>query len=59
MSRTFTALLISQLIEENECESNPCVNGGVCNDEVNWFRCDCPNGLAQPNCETGNECSYV
>ena len=25
----------------DECASNPCMNGGTCNDGVNGYNCDC------------------
>lgn len=28
----------------NECDSSPCVNGGLCKDMVNGFTCSCPAG---------------
>ena len=33
----------------NDCASEPCLNGGVCQDLVNKYRCDCA--------ETGEYCS--
>ena len=27
-----------------ECLSSPCVNGGICKDEVGAYRCECPEG---------------
>ena len=28
----------------DECASQPCVNGGVCQDLINKFKCSCPAG---------------
>lgn len=39
----------------NECESNPCVNGGVCEDKVNNYTCTCTANFTGSQCETG-EC---
>lgn len=38
----------------NECESDPCNNGGTCNDEVNGYSCDCAPGYMDDTCQTGN-----
>ena len=38
--------------EYNECESNPCSNGGTCLDRVGEFQCICPSGYAGSRCET-------
>lgn len=38
--------------EYNECESNPCSNGGTCLDRVGEFQCICPVGYAGSRCET-------
>lgn len=37
----------------NECASNPCQNGGVCEDQINGFICQCPSGYIGTHCETG------
>ena len=31
-------------MEIDECESNPCLNDGTCQDAVNSFSCICPAG---------------
>lgn len=36
----------------NECESNPCQNGGSCLDRFNMFVCECPPGYSGPVCDT-------
>lgn len=42
----------------DECSSNPCLNRGVCNDQVNGYVCTCPAGYTGLHCETDiNECS--
>ncbi|MEQ2237633.1 hypothetical protein ILYODFUR_025103 [Ilyodon furcidens] len=38
-------------IETNECDSNPCRNGGSCKDLLNGFSCACPQGFYGKNCE--------
>ncbi|XP_053401382.1 uncharacterized protein LOC123549404 isoform X2 [Mercenaria mercenaria] len=48
----------------NECESNPCNNGGTCVDGVNKFTCTCVPGFTGETCEEGidecnsNPCQY-
>lgn len=41
------------LSDINECESQPCVNGGECIDEVDHYSCSCPSGYEGVNCQTG------
>ena len=42
------------LIETDECDSNPCGNGGTCNDYINEFNCTCASGYEGTLCETGD-----
>ncbi|XP_011480461.1 delta-like protein C isoform X2 [Oryzias latipes] len=37
--------------ETNECDSNPCRNGGSCKDLLNDYSCACPQGFYGKNCE--------
>ncbi|KAK3739936.1 hypothetical protein QZH41_015977, partial [Actinostola sp. cb2023] len=39
-------------ININECVSNPCENGGSCEDQVNGYKCACVTGYEGNNCET-------
>ncbi|XP_030635392.1 protein jagged-1a isoform X2 [Chanos chanos] len=42
----------------NDCESNPCRNGGTCIDKVNVYQCICADGWEGANCETNiDDCS--
>lgn len=43
----------------NECISNPCMNGGTCEDEVNSYRCICIDGWIGDTCEIGKENIYI
>ncbi len=41
----------------NECASNPCQNGGECEDGQNRYTCNCPVGCVLKmftRCELGN-----
>ncbi|XP_020628365.1 uncharacterized protein LOC110065552 [Orbicella faveolata] len=42
----------SCLTDLDECESNPCSNGGVCVNGVNKFTCNCIPGFTGLQCET-------
>ncbi|XP_055944726.1 cubilin-like isoform X2 [Argiope bruennichi] len=49
---------LTQLLTENECNSNPCKNGGTCIDTYNGFICNCPPNWEGPTCESDiNECA--
>lgn len=39
-------------ININECETNPCLNGGQCHDKINGFQCTCALGFAGQRCQT-------
>ena len=46
-------LLYCELVDMNECESNPCTNGGTCVNHVNRFQCTCLPGYSGVLCEVG------
>ena len=41
------------LIDTNDCDPNPCQNGGLCADNVGSYTCTCADGYEGDNCETG------
>lgn len=41
------------LKEIDECVSNPCKNGGTCDDKDNGYTCTCPAGFNGAQCEHG------
>lgn len=44
-------------IDIDECASNPCRKGATCINDVNGFRCICPEGPHHPSCYSQvNEC---
>lgn len=44
-------------LTRNECASNPCRNGGTCEDSYNRYLCRCPSNWGGPTCEEDvNEC---
>ncbi|XP_076655704.1 cubilin [Halictus rubicundus] len=48
---------IERKLKTNECDSNPCQNGGSCQDLYEGYQCHCPPNWEGPNCMTDvNEC---
>ena len=53
-----TAATGSSCEEINDCNSDPCENGGTCTDLVNAYSCACVPGYTGDDCATNiNECS--
>ena len=43
----------------NECEREPCKNGGICTDLVANYSCECPGEYMGRNCQSSKcSCSY-
>lgn len=42
----------------NECEAEPCRNGGICTDLVANYSCECPGEYMGRNCQH-SKCYYV
>ena len=49
----FCALCAGEFCDENidECDSSPCLNDGVCLDQVNGYDCQCASNYTGINCE--------
>ena len=45
------ATVISYFTDVNECENNPCQNGGICTDGIHSYTCLCPVGRTGEHCE--------
>ncbi|XP_061264496.1 coagulation factor IX [Bos javanicus] len=46
-----------QYVDGDQCESNPCLNGGMCKDDINSYECWCQAGFEGTNCELDATCS--
>ena len=45
--------ILNYFLDIDECESNPCKNGGTCKDGENSYTCTCVPGYTGHDCETG------
>ena len=43
-------LLLLYYFTVDECESDPCLNGGVCTDQFDSYKCKCEDGFHGDNC---------
>ena len=41
------------LADIDECDPDPCRNGGSCSDRLNMYDCSCVAGFTGTDCETG------
>ncbi|XP_006742836.1 coagulation factor IX [Leptonychotes weddellii] len=46
-----------QYVDGDQCESNPCLNGGICKDDINSYECWCQAGFEGKNCELDVTCN--
>ena len=52
--RQLTIIIFNNTFSDiDECESDPCLNGGTCTDVINEYTCDCADGWEGVNCENG------
>lgn len=57
---------LREAMMEDNCESNPCQNGGVCTNLFDGFSCSCPknwevvlcSGICDSKNDTANYCFY-
>ena len=43
---------ILDVVDIDDCKSNPCENGGNCTDALNNYTCKCAPGYTGDNCKT-------
>ena len=46
--------LFQFVLDIDECQSQPCQNGGACVDVIDSYICNCLPDFTGPNCEIGN-----
>ena len=47
------------IVDKDDCDPNPCQNGGICLDGVDSHTCNCISGYEGDNCEIGNIKDYL
>lgn len=47
------------ILDIDECASNPCQNNGTCNDHIYQYTCTCVAGYSGYQCQIGNKLSDV
>lgn len=52
------APLLHHSPDVDECQSEPCKNGGTCWDLPGSFTCYCPEGFVGTQCETGRDLPF-
>ena len=57
MSLYRNVLMFISIPEINECESNPCRNGGTCFDIIGNFTCNCTSGWTGQDCHIRKQLS--
>ena len=46
-------------IDIDDCDPNPCQNGGECNDGIHSYSCNCALGYDGINCDTSKYILYL
>ena len=46
---------IFDILDIDECASQPCQNNGKCTDGINGYSCTCEPGYTDAHCETGRK----
>lgn len=52
-------ILIFYSLDINECKSNPCQNGGFCENTNGFYQCRCADGWMGQNCQIGRFCPQI
>ena len=52
--RLFLFICSVNVIDINECDSDPCQNNGKCKNTLGSYYCVCPHGFLGTNCGSGN-----
>ena len=40
------------VLDIDDCNTDPCNNGGTCEDNVNGYKCKCVDGFTGEHCQT-------
>ncbi len=51
--------LLMFIVDINECDSDPCLNSGQCQNLLAAFHCECPVGWTGVQCEAGKSKSQL
>ena len=46
---------VFDILDIDECASQPCQNNGKCTDGINGYSCTCEPGYTDTHCETGRK----